>query len=141
MSGKGLCQFHPRIGQERFNGTQYREGVAGHQGRTEEAGVTRASAGRRPVARSQKQPGPACHPADVGLHSDVLMISHSALKDRISPSSQSTYLPAVIKIAEPEAFQVPKWHFLSTKDKNYLKHNLHMCSYHLAQELDHAPNS
>ena len=80
-------------------------------------------------------------PADVGLHSDVLMISHGALKDQISPSSQSTYLPAVIKIAEPEAFQVPKWHFLSTKDKNYLKHNLHMCSYRLAQELDHAPNS
>lgn len=115
--------------------------MAGPQGRAEEVGVTGASAGRSLVVSSGKRAGPACPAADPGLHSDVLMLSSSCLKDRTSPSCQSTYLPAVVKIAEPEASQVPRWHFLSTKDKNYLKSNLDTCSYRLAQELNRAHNS
>lgn len=103
--------------------------------------MTGASAGRSLAVRSGKRAGPACPAADPGLHSDVLMLSSSCLKDRTSPSCQSTYLPAVVKIAEPEASQVPRWHFLSTKDKNYLKSNLDTCSYRLAQELNRAHNS
>lgn len=103
--------------------------------------MTGASAGRSLAVRSGKQAGPACPAADPVLHSDVLMLSSSCLKDQTSPSCQSTYLPAIVKIAEPEASQVPKWHFLSTKDKNYLKSNLDTCSYRLAQELNRAHNS